>query len=80
MLNFKKIILDNKKTNKNKIYDKSLIIPQSFIGKAVLVYNGKEFKKIIIDREKIGFRFGEFVLTKKYTKKLKPLKNTNKKR
>jgi ribosomal protein S19 len=35
----------------------------------VFVYNGKEFKKIYINRSKVGFKFGEFSLTKKFTKK-----------
>jgi ribosomal protein S19 len=65
-------------TNKNKIYNKSFIITEKFLNKMVLVYNGKEFKKVHIDREKLGFRFGEFVMTRKYTKKSKPIKTKKK--
>jgi ribosomal protein S19 len=44
------------------------------------VHNGKEFKKIFITREKIGFKFGEFSFTKKYTKKIKKSINIKKKK
>ena len=45
----------------------------NLIGKTVLVHNGKEFKKLLITREKIGFKFGEFVFTR--SKMIKPKKS-----
>jgi len=45
------------------------VITSNLIGKTILVHNGKEFKKIYISREKIGFKFGEFALTRKYNYK-----------
>jgi len=53
-----------------KIWSRRSSIPSSFVGKTVLVYNGKEFKKLAVKREHLGFKFGEFSLTKKYTKKI----------
>ena len=62
-----------------KTWSRSSTIPSSLIGKTVLVHTGKEFKRILIDREKVGFKFGEFSFTRKYTKKLKEI-NKNKKK
>ncbi len=58
------------KTSKNiKIWSRNSAIPANLIGQMVFIYNGKEFKKVFINRSKIGFKFGEFSLTKKFTKK-----------
>ena len=35
------------------------------LGQNVLVHNGKEFKRILITREKLGFKYGEFAFTRK---------------
>ena len=57
------------KTNLN-VWSRKSSIPSNLIGKTVLVHNGKEFKKLLITREKIGFKFGEFVFTR--SKMIKP--------
>ena len=59
----------NIKTNKRN----SRIFP-TFVGKTVQVHNGKDFTKIIIIKEMIGHKLGEFVKTRKtfkYKKKKK---------
>jgi ribosomal protein S19 len=43
---------------------RSSTIPFLLLNKTVDVYNGKIFKKITITRNKIGFKFGEFVPTR----------------
>lgn len=56
-----------KKINNEKkinVWSRSSVIPESFINKNVFVYNGKIFKKLLITREKIGYKFGEFIFTK----------------
>jgi len=30
------------------------------------VHNGKEFKNVVVTREKLGYKFGEFSFTRKY--------------
>ena len=66
---------------KNKIWSRTSVIPSSFIGKNFLVHNGKEFKTIFINREKVGFKFGEFSFTRKRTNQKKvPLKIIRKKK
>jgi len=35
------------------------------------VHNGKEFKNVVVTREKLGYKFGEFSFTRKYNVKQK---------
>lgn len=54
-----------------KIWKKGEAIAQFLIDKSVFVYNGKMFKKINITRNRVGYKFGEFVNTRKFSKKFK---------
>jgi small subunit ribosomal protein S19 len=63
----------NKKTI--KVWSRQSSIPFYLLNQYVFIHNGKEFKKIFITREKIGFKFGEFVFTRKYTSKFKTTKS-----
>lgn len=71
---FKRI--NNKKL---KIWSRSSVIPYFLLGETVLVHNGREFKKVIITREKIGYKFGEFSFTRKHVSKMKSNVLSNKK-
>jgi len=44
----------------------STIIPE-FIGKSVLIHNGRSFQLVKITNEMIGHKFGEFAYTRKKT-------------
>jgi ribosomal protein S19 len=48
-----------------KIMKRNFRIGDSFLNKKVTVYNGKVFVNIFIDKKKIGYKFGEFVYTRK---------------
>lgn len=48
-----------------KIWKKSSVILSTFVGYKFLVYNGKKFWPITVTDKMIGYKFGEFVLTKK---------------
>ena len=48
------------------IYNKSSFIQSIDTNKKVLVYNGKHFQKLIISKEMVGHRFGEFIVTRKF--------------
>ena len=50
------------------IYKKNLYITLNDLNKKFLIYNGKSFYKIIISKEMVGYRFGEFVFTRKFFK------------
>lgn len=61
-----------KKIGSNKkiiIWNRNSTIPYGLIGKAAFIHTGKDFIKVLITREKVGFKFGEFAYTRKYTKK-----------
>lgn len=51
------------------IWLKNTTITGDLKGQIVFVYNGKEFKKLYITGAKIGFKFGQFIFTRKYTQK-----------
>lgn len=55
-----------KYSNDLKIWSRASVIPGHLINKTVQVYNGKNFKKLFIKREHIGFKFGEFCFTRTY--------------
>lgn len=67
--------LSRKKINP-KLWTRSSIIPKILLNTIVSVYNGREFKRVTITKNKIGFKFGEFSLTRKFTmkKKIKSVK------
>jgi ribosomal protein S19 len=61
--------LSFQKKKQLKIWSRRSVIPSFLIGDTVLIYNGKEFKKVKITREKVGFKFGEFSTTRRYKSK-----------
>lgn len=68
------------KTQKKKIvWSRKSTIPELLIGQYVYIHNGKDFLKIFITREKVGFKFGEFAFTRKFTKKERKSQITKKK-
>lgn len=67
------------KNKKIKIWSRDSTIPYFLLGETVLVHNGQEFKKVVVTREKIGYKFGEFSYTRKHVSKIKPNISINKK-
>ena len=63
-----------------KIWSRNSSIPSSLIGKTVLIHNGQLFVKVLITRDKVGYKFGEFSLTRKYFKKKLEGKTNRKKK
>lgn len=72
--NFISKCLLKKIINNVKIWSRYSVIPSHLIGLYVFIHNGKEFKKVLITREKVGFKFGDFALTRKYISKAKSSK------
>ena len=68
------------KNTPTQVWSRSSAIPSFLIDKTVLVHNGKEFKPVLITREKVGFKFGTFVATRLFTNKYKNLKSVKKKK
>ncbi len=48
-----------------KIYNKNLTILPEYISHFVKIYNGKNFVSLKINEKMIGFKFGEFIYTRK---------------
>lgn len=71
-------LLNKKNQNNINIWSRNSTIPENLKNKIVFVHNGKVFKKLFIKRSRIGFKFGEFSLTKKFTKKQEKIKNKKK--
>lgn len=56
------------------ITDKSSTIPESLIGNIVFIHRGNRLRKFKLSQRHIGFKFGEFILTRRphiYRKKVK---------
>jgi len=60
-----------KKSGIQKIWNRSSVIPESFLNKSIFIHNGNTFKKLLVQREHIGFKFGEFSFTRVYGSKRK---------
>jgi ribosomal protein S19 len=48
-----------------KIYNKNLTILPEYVEHFVNIYNGKNFISLKINEKMIGFKFGEFIYTRK---------------
>lgn len=66
-----------KSSNRIKVWSRSSIIPEFLINRNVFVYSGRSFRKIFITREKIGYKFGEFVFSR--TRRYKPTTSSKRK-
>jgi ribosomal protein S19 len=72
----------NVKSSSNyfNIWTRRSVISSNFISKKIFVYTGNRFKPVFITREKIGFKFGEFCITRNtQTEKKKLIKKKTKK-
>ena len=68
----------NLQVNKSYIFKKSSIIPNVLNNKIIKIYKGNNFRSLIINLYNIGFRFGNFALTRKpfnYPLKIKKKNN-----
>lgn len=50
---------------KNNLMGKNSMILNSFLRKEILIHNGKVIEPLIIKREMIGSKIGEFIFTRK---------------
>lgn len=46
---------------------RSFYILDNFLGTSFFIYNGKFFDTVVVDKSKIGFKFGDFSMTKRHT-------------
>ena len=52
---------------KHKVWSRSFVIPKTFVGLSFQVHNGSKFVLLKITEKIVGYRFGEFVPTRKVT-------------
>jgi small subunit ribosomal protein S19 len=55
-----------------KTHCREMIIVPQMLGKTIQVHNGKEYGALAINEEMLGYRLGEFVLTRKPVKHASP--------
>lgn len=67
------------KFNKKYISKASVII-DNFFHRKFLIYNGQEMKSFLVEKQQLGYRFGEFLFTRKVgvVHKKKLIKNKTK--
>lgn len=58
-----------KKATASKIWDRDQILLSKTLNKTIYVYNGLQFVKVKVENLKLGYKYGEFVYTRKYVKK-----------
>jgi ribosomal protein S19 len=62
-----------------RVWSRRSVIPSNFVSKKIFVYTGNSFKTVFITRDKIGFKFGEFCMTRNAYFEKKKTNKTNKK-
>jgi len=60
------------------IWSRASVISQQFLKKLVFINTGNGYKRIYITKDHIGYKFGEFTVTRAFTKKTEK-KKLNKK-
>lgn len=81
-LNFFSKLINLKYLQKNLnffIYNKNSVISAFFLNKRVAIYTGNKFSSLIIKKNMINHKFGEFVITKSLGKKIHIIKKKKKK-
>lgn len=70
-----------KKSDVSDFFDRNLVFSKKDLNNMYLVYNGKKYYNLKIDLKMLGFKAGQFVLTKKIGSKIhkKDLKKRKKK-
>jgi small subunit ribosomal protein S19 len=53
--------------NGKKIWSRRSVVLPIFIGKEILLYNGKAFISLKVTEDMVGHKFGEFAITKRKT-------------
>jgi small subunit ribosomal protein S19 len=62
---FKGVYLNYNFEKPIKIWNRNSVIFPLFVGKVLSIYNGKKFVNVQISEEMVGFKVGEFVVTRK---------------
>ena len=56
----------------HKTHRREMLVFPQMVGKTVAIYNGKEYKEVLIQPEMVGHYLGEFALTRRFDKHAGP--------
>jgi len=62
---FKESVGISLKKKKSIIFSKNSVIPKALIGINFFIHKGLKFRELKLNNYHIGFKFGEFILTRK---------------
>jgi len=68
----KNLLVKLSKRDKVKTHAREMVIIPQMLGKTIMVHRGKEYTPVTITEEMLGFRLGQFVLTRKIAKHASP--------
>jgi small subunit ribosomal protein S19 len=68
--------LQNRLKQPLKTYERSATITLELIGTAIKVHNGNRFVTLNVTENHVGFKLGQFALTKKSVRHKKTIKRT----
>jgi small subunit ribosomal protein S19 len=71
----------NTKINNFKLWSRRSVVTSNFISQKLFIHGGNSFRPLFINREKVGFKFGEFSISRNtnFQKKKKIKKKTKNK-
>jgi small subunit ribosomal protein S19 len=67
--------IHNRKYRLRKVWSRRSAIPSFLLNQRVLLHTGKKFHVFMIQKEHLGFKFGEFSFTRVKKKHAKKKKN-----
>jgi small subunit ribosomal protein S19 len=68
----KSLLRKLQKRNNVKTHAREMVVVPQMVGKTIQLHNGKEYTAFEITEEMVGFRLGEFVLTRKMVRHASP--------
>jgi len=57
-----------------KIWSRNSSICQKFLNRRVSIHNGRDFRYLLITRDHLGFKFGQFMFTRNFNRAQKAFK------
>lgn len=54
------------------------VITKSLIGKTLSIHNGQKYSPLVVTREHVGYKSGEFIFSRRYVEKVKKEKAKSK--
>jgi len=65
------IIFNLAKKKLVKTFSRDAVVTKSLVGKTLSVHNGTYFVDLVVTRDHVGYKAGDFIFTRKYVEKSK---------